>query len=212
MNRITCAAVWFFHQCDVPLVSGADLAGLVHDRHRAIAGVFDDLAFRHIDQRRAVVMAVPRHDAAGLDHHLAEAQLAAGDLRLLLAEIDRAERGVGHALGRMIDRLGGIRHALVGRAFAGLRAGREAAAARNASAATAPARLVKLDIVISFVSLWLASSNAAGAKMPRATSRDGNAALALISIASRYFTPPRAACIFVDQDALSSAQKQRITS
>ena len=42
-------------------------------------------------------MAVPRHDAAGLDHQLAEAQLAVLDLGGLLFEIDRAERRVGDA-------------------------------------------------------------------------------------------------------------------
>ena len=79
-----------------------------------------------VDQRRAVVVAVPRHDAARLDHQLAEAQLTAGDLRLLFAEVDRAERGVGHADGLEIDRLARIRHALVGGAFAGLRVDRKA--------------------------------------------------------------------------------------
>src|ERR1043166_8257344 len=69
-------------------------------------------------------------------------------------------------------------------------------AARNASAAIARPRLVKLDIVISFVSLWLAFRNAADGKMPRAFLQR-KYPLALISIASRYFTPPDAACIFV---------------
>ena len=99
MNSTTCASLRFFHQCEVPWFSARDLAGLVVDRPGAVAGVFDDLAFGDVDQRRTVVMAVPRHDAAGLDHHLAESQFAALDLRLLLAEVDRAERGVGHAGG-----------------------------------------------------------------------------------------------------------------
>src|SRR6478672_9804485 len=55
---------------------GPDFAGLVDDRLGAVAGVFDDLALLHEDQRRTIVMAVPRHDAAGLDRQLAEAQLA----------------------------------------------------------------------------------------------------------------------------------------
>jgi hypothetical protein len=43
----------------LPPVRGAgdfrpDLAGLVHDRLRAVAGVFDDLALLDIDQRRPV--------------------------------------------------------------------------------------------------------------------------------------------------------------
>src|SRR2546426_9328199 len=53
----------------LPPVRGAgdfrpDLAGLVHDRLGAVAGVFDDLALLDEDQRGAVVMAVPGHDAA----------------------------------------------------------------------------------------------------------------------------------------------------
>src|SRR5215203_87198 len=43
---------------------GPDLAGLVMDRSRAVAGVFDDLALGDVDQCRSVVMAVPWHDAA----------------------------------------------------------------------------------------------------------------------------------------------------
>ena len=69
----------------------------------AVAGVFDDLALGDVDQRRAVVMAVPRHDPAGLDHELAEAQLAALDLRRLLFEIDGAERRIGDACGLRIS-------------------------------------------------------------------------------------------------------------
>src|SRR6266404_3677302 len=76
---------------------GPDLAGLVQDRLGAVAGVFDDLALLHEDQRRTVVMAVPRHDAAGLDRQLAEAQLAILDVGGLLLEIDRTERDVGDA-------------------------------------------------------------------------------------------------------------------
>src|SRR5690242_15960094 len=46
---------------------GADVAGLVHDRIDAVGGIFDDLALLHEDQSGAVVMAMPGHDAAGLD-------------------------------------------------------------------------------------------------------------------------------------------------
>src|SRR5262245_64228178 len=66
-------------------------------------------------------MAVPRNYAAGLDHQLAKAQLASGNFRRLLAEIDRAERRVGDADGLEVDWLPRIRHALVGRAFASVR-------------------------------------------------------------------------------------------
>ena len=84
--------VWvprFFHQCEVPNTSGPDIAGLVHDRLGAVAGVFDDLALLHEDQRRPVVMAVPGHDAAGLDRQLAKSQFAVLEMRRLLFEIDR---------------------------------------------------------------------------------------------------------------------------
>src|SRR5262249_60689335 len=89
-------------------------AGLVHDWGRTVAGVFVDLALGDVDQRGAIVMAVPRNYAARVDHQLAEAELAAGDLGLLLAEIDRAQRGVGDADSLKVDRLARIRHALVG--------------------------------------------------------------------------------------------------
>src|SRR5882724_643357 len=82
---------------------GPDLAGLVDDRLRAVAGVFDDLALLHIDQRRTVVMAVPRHDTTGLDRQLAKAQLAIPDVGGLLLEIDRAERDVGDTDRLVVD-------------------------------------------------------------------------------------------------------------
>src|SRR2546421_10187636 len=44
-----------------------DLAGLVHDGHRAVAGVFGDLALDDVDDRGPVAVAVPRHDATGHD-------------------------------------------------------------------------------------------------------------------------------------------------
>jgi hypothetical protein len=67
-------------------------------------------------------MAVPRDYATRLNHEFAESQLTVGDLRFLFAEIDRAERGVGHPDGFKVDWLARIWHALVGRAFASLRA------------------------------------------------------------------------------------------
>src|SRR5262249_4756699 len=89
------------------------------DRIDAVGGVFDDLALLHEDQSGAVVMAVPGHDAAGLDGQLAEAQLAALDMRRLLAEVDGAERDVGNANRLMVDHLLRVRPGLVGRTFAG---------------------------------------------------------------------------------------------
>src|SRR3974377_2166016 len=79
---------------------GADIAGLVHDWNRAVAGVFDDLAFGDVDDGGSIAVAVPRHDAAGLDGELAEAELALLDVRRLLFEIDGGKHGVGHALAR----------------------------------------------------------------------------------------------------------------
>src|SRR4051812_20286812 len=98
---------------------GPDVARLVHDRIDAVAGVFHDLALLDEDQRRPVVVAVPRHDAAGLDGELAETQLAAFDVRGLLAEIDGAERRVGDADRLVVDHLAGIGLLLAGGTFAG---------------------------------------------------------------------------------------------
>src|SRR5262245_27944217 len=47
-----------------------DVAGLVHDRLGTVAGVFDDFAFRDVDDGGAVAVAVPGHDAARLDREL----------------------------------------------------------------------------------------------------------------------------------------------
>src|SRR4051794_8130653 len=98
---------------------GPDVAGLVQDRLGAVAGVFDDFALLNEDQRRTVVMAVPWHDAAGLDRQLAEAQLAVLEVGRLLLEIDRAERDVGDADRLVVDLLAGIGFHLDGGAFAG---------------------------------------------------------------------------------------------
>src|SRR5215468_1501872 len=110
----------------LPPVRGAaglrpDVAGLVHDRHRAVAGVFDDLAFRDVDDGGAVAGAVPGHDAARLDRELAETQLTVLDPSRLLLEIDGGERRVGDALGGMGRRLASIGLDLIGRALAGTR-------------------------------------------------------------------------------------------
>src|SRR5215207_5519674 len=83
----------------LPPVRGAgdfrpDLAGLVHDRVGAVAGVFDDLTLLDEDQRGTIVVAVPGHDTAGLDRQLAEAQFAIPDVGRLLLEVDRAKRDV----------------------------------------------------------------------------------------------------------------------
>ena len=64
-------------------------------------------------------MAVPGHDAAGLDRQLAEAQLAIPYFRRLLLEVDRAERDVGDADRLVIDLLADVCLHLAGRTFAG---------------------------------------------------------------------------------------------
>src|SRR5262249_26138575 len=87
----------------LPPVRGAarlrpDIAGFVHDRISAVAGVFDDLALGDVDDRGAVAVAVPWHDAARLDRELAETQLAILDVRRLLLEVDGGEHRVGERL------------------------------------------------------------------------------------------------------------------
>ena len=52
------------------------------------ARVLDDLAGDDVDQRRPVLMAVPRHDAAGLDFELANAYQVALQRHLLIGELD----------------------------------------------------------------------------------------------------------------------------
>src|SRR6516162_8624563 len=97
---------------------GPDVAGLVHDRRRAIAGVFDDLTFGNEDEGWPIGMAVPRHYAIGVDGELAEPQLAVLDLCRFLVEVDGAERGIGDANSGELDRLAGIGLHLVERTAA----------------------------------------------------------------------------------------------
>src|SRR6516162_9165726 len=96
-----------------------DVAGLVHDRISAVAGVFDDLALGDVDDRGAVAVAVPGHDAAGLDRELAEPQLAILDVRRLLLEVDGGEHRVGDALAGVGGRRARVGLEFAGRAFAG---------------------------------------------------------------------------------------------
>src|SRR5829696_7290122 len=51
-----------------------DLAGLLLDRDRAVAGVFVDLARDDVDEGRPVLVAVPRHHPAWLHDELAQPQ------------------------------------------------------------------------------------------------------------------------------------------
>src|SRR5437868_6916024 len=50
------------------------VAHLVKNGHRAVACIFDDLAFGHVDDRGAVTVAVPRDDSIRLDRQLAETE------------------------------------------------------------------------------------------------------------------------------------------
>src|SRR6516164_3586659 len=104
---------------------GTDLARLMQDRRRTVAGEFVDLAFRDEDQRRAVAVAVPGHDAVGLYGELAEPQLAVLELRWLFRQVDGAERRVGDADGGEFDGLAGVGLYLVGGATAGKGSGCE---------------------------------------------------------------------------------------
>src|SRR5262249_21657861 len=93
----------------LPPVRGAarlrpDVAGFVHDRIGAVAGVFDDLTLGDVDDCGAVAVAMPGHDAAGLDRELAESQLAVLDVRRLLLEVDGGEHCVGDALVGVVGR------------------------------------------------------------------------------------------------------------
>src|SRR5262245_9919247 len=108
----------------LPPVRGAarlrpDIAGCVHDLISAVAGVFDDLALGDVDDRGAVAVAVPWHDAARLDRELAETQLAILDVRRLLLEVDGGEHRVGDALAGVVGRRAHVDFEFAGRAFAG---------------------------------------------------------------------------------------------
>src|SRR6516225_372602 len=92
---------------------GADIAGLVHNRNRAVAGVFDDLAFSDVDDGGTIGVAVPRHDAAGLDGELAEAELTLLDVCRFLLEVDGGKHGIGDALASVGDGLARIRFHLI---------------------------------------------------------------------------------------------------
>ena len=46
---------------------GHHVAGFVHNRHCTVASVFVDLPFDDVNDRGTIGVAVPRHDAPGLD-------------------------------------------------------------------------------------------------------------------------------------------------
>lgn len=108
----------------LPPVSGyvrfhGDIAGGMNDGHCAIAGVFGDAAADDIDDGGAITVAMPGHNAAGLDRKLAQAELAILHHGRFLREVDGADHGVDNAFGGEISWLGRICHLLVSRAGAG---------------------------------------------------------------------------------------------
>src|SRR5262249_5154446 len=96
---------------------------LVNDRNGAIAVVFVDLAIDDVNQSRPIVVAVPRHDAAGLDHKFADALHASFRLDRFLAEVVRRENRVADAGSLEITRLADVGLDFVGRTFARVRSG-----------------------------------------------------------------------------------------
>src|SRR5262249_36616317 len=74
------------------------LASFVHNRNRAVAGIFDNLAFCDVDDRRTIAVTVPRHDAAWLDSKFTEPELTLLDVCRLLFKVDGGEDRVGYAL------------------------------------------------------------------------------------------------------------------
>src|SRR6516225_11836394 len=100
---------------------GPYVASFVHDRNRAVAGIFDDLAFCDVDDRRTIAVTVPRHDAAWLDSKFTEPELALLDVCRLFFKIDGGKDRVGHTLGRFGDRRTYVGFHLVGGATASSR-------------------------------------------------------------------------------------------
>ena len=74
----------------------SNVAGLVCNRNRAVARIFDDLAFRDVNDCGTISVAVPGHDAAWLNSELAEAKLAFFDVCRFFFKIDSCEHGVGY--------------------------------------------------------------------------------------------------------------------
>src|SRR5262249_3643800 len=124
----------------LPPVGGATrlrpyLTSFVHNRNRAVAGIFDDLAFCDVDDRRTIAVTVPRHDAAWLDSEFAEPELTPLDVGRLLFKIDGGEDCVGDALGCIGDRRTYVGFHLVGGATASSR-GRNADERRSSGDAS----------------------------------------------------------------------------
>ena len=112
----------FFHQCEMPLVSATTSPALCTIGTAQLLAYSSISTFDDVDDRRPLAVAVPGHDAAGLDHELAHAQAAILDA-LLLVHVDRGDDCVGDADRLQVDGLAHIGLGLVGGAFAGLRGG-----------------------------------------------------------------------------------------
>ena len=76
---------------------GRDITRAVNDRHGAGAGVFDDLALDHVDERGAICMLMPGHDPTGFDLQPSQTQHAVLHIGGLPREIDGSEHIVGDA-------------------------------------------------------------------------------------------------------------------
>src|SRR5262249_52744477 len=96
----------------------AYLAGFVQNRNRAVACIFHDLAFCDVDDRGAIAMTVPRHDAAWFDGEFAEPKLTLLDVCRLLFKINGGQNRISHALGRIGHRLTYVGFHLIGGASA----------------------------------------------------------------------------------------------
>src|SRR5262249_32444929 len=131
-------------------------------------------------------MAVPRNYAAGLDYQLAKAQLASGNFRLLLAQIDRAERRVRYADGLEVDGLARIRHALVGRAFASVRGKCKARCSHEGGSDGAEQDFASRSVHPSLLSVSPRPRAAALIAMMRRDRLERKCRVALIAIAGRY--------------------------
>ena len=89
------------------------LASFVQNGNRAVTGIFDDLAFRDVDDGGSIAVTVPRHDAAWLDSEFAEPELTPLDVCLLLFKINRGEHRVGYALAGVGNRLTSVDPAIM---------------------------------------------------------------------------------------------------
>src|SRR5437868_7011087 len=95
------------------------------DRHRAVARVLGDVARDDVDQRRPILVAVPGNLAARLHDEPAHAKEAAGNLHLLLGQVDLPEQLLLDVLVSLSAGLLTIRGFLAGRTGGARRRGAE---------------------------------------------------------------------------------------